>query len=392
MNAAGQAAGALFGLLAYVAAAGSCAGTPEPPQQRPVYVSGENGYHTYRIPALAISTSGTLLGFCEGRKNSRSDSGDIDLLLKRSMDRGKTWTPQSVVWDDSTNTCGNPAPVVDRETGTIWLLMTWNRGEDREHEIIGGKSKDTRRVFAASSKDDGLSWTTPKEITEAVKARNWTWYATGPGAGIQLQRGNFQGRLLIPCDHIEAETKRYFSHVIYSDDHGETWKLGGRTPAPQVNECQVVELNDGRLLLNMRNYDRASHERQIAFSADGGLTWTGQHPDRALPEPICQASIRRCGDAILFSNPAHSRERINLTVRLSRDQGGTWSASRILHQGPGAYSDLADLGGGFAGCLYEGGVKSAYETVTFACLALAWIETPAPVTELSPGPSGQKEP
>jgi sialidase-1 len=385
MNAAGSAVNVCLCLLAFPAAAGSLTGAPETAQQSPVYVSGQDGYHTYRIPALAVSPSGTLLAFCEGRKNSRSDSGDIDLLLKRSRDRGKTWTPQSVVWDDSTNTCGNPAPVVDRETGTIWLLTTWNRGEDREREIIERKSRDTRRVFVTSSKDEGLTWSEPKEITEVVKARNWTWYATGPGAGIQLQRGKFRGRLLIPCDHIEVKTKRYFSHVIYSDDHGVTWKLGGRTPGPQVNECQVVELNDGRLLLNMRNYDRANHERQIAFSTDGGLNWTDQRPEHALPEPICQASIRRCGDSILFSNPADTRERINLTVRLSRDEGRTWSASRTLHRGPSAYSDLANLGGGLAACLYEEGMKSPYETITFACFQLAWLETAALPPGVSPG-------
>jgi sialidase-1 len=371
-------------VVAAQAATNSSAVAPEPARETPVYVSGQNGYHTYRIPALVVSRTGTLLAFCEGRKNGRSDTGDIDLVLKRSTDRGQTWTPQSVVWDDAGNTCGNPSPVVDRETGTIWLLMTWNRGDDREREIIERKSKDTRRVYVTSSKDDGLTWAAPKEITKDVKARNSTWYATGPGAGIQLERGKFRGRLVIPCDHIEAETERYYSHVIYSDDHGLSWTLGGRTPAPQVNECQVVELQDGQLLLNMRNYDRANQQRQIAFSTDGGVSWTDQRPEKALPEPICQASVRRCGDVILFTNPADGRERINMTVRLSRDDGRTWTASRSLHSGPSAYSDLADLGGGQAACLYEGGARSPYETITFAWFDLAWITTDRQDNEPSP--------
>ncbi|MCP5519997.1 MAG: exo-alpha-sialidase [Verrucomicrobiales bacterium] len=341
--------------------------------QQPLFVSGQDGYHTYRIPALAVTTNRTLLAFCEGRQGGRGDSGNIDLLVKRSTDGGRTWSPHQVIWDDAGNTCGNPSPVVDESTGTIWLLMTWNRGDDHESQIIAQTSRDTRRVFVTRSVDDGRTWAAPEEITGSAKLPNWTWYATGPGAGIQLRNSDARGRLVIPCDHIEAGTKRYFSHVIYSDDHGRTWKLGGTTPQDQVNECEVVELKDGRLLLNMRNYDRSKHQRQVAFSEDGGLTWKSQRFDVALVEPICQASIRRCGDVILFSNPASEKSRVNLTVRLSDDEGLTWQAARALWAGPAAYSDLADLGGGRAACLYERGDTQPYETITFASFGLGWL-------------------
>jgi sialidase-1 len=342
--------------------------------QTPVFISGEDGYDTYRIPAVTVTQAGTLLAFCEGRRDGRGDSGDIDLLVKRSSDGGATWSPQSVVWDDGGNTCGNPSPVVDRATGTIWLLMTWNRGDDREPAIIEQTSNDTRRVFVTHSKDDGVSWAEPTEITEDVKKPNWTWYATGPGAGIQLsERHADAGRMIVPCDHIEAETKRYYSHVIYSDDGGQTWQLGGRTPDHQVNECQVVELSDNRLLLNMRNYDRSKHLRQYAFSNDGGESWSGQAFDPALPEPICQASIRMYQTGLplaLFSNPADPDSRVNMTVRLSEDDGETWPRALVLHEGPSAYSDLAVLPNGDVGCLYERGDEHPYETITFATFAL----------------------
>lgn len=172
--------------------------------------------------------------------------------------------------------------VVDKETGTIFLLSTWNRGDDHEGAIIAGKSKDTRRVFVLQSTDDGLTWSKPRQLTDQVKKPDWTWYATGPGSGIQIEHGPHQGRLVIPCDHIEAETKRYFSHVIYSDDHGKTWQLGGSTPRDKVNECEAVELTNGRLMLNMRNYDRAQRARQTALSDDGGLTWRDQRHNPAL--------------------------------------------------------------------------------------------------------------
>jgi sialidase-1 len=302
------------------------------------------------------------------------------LLLKRSTDNGRSWSEQQVIWDDVGNTCGNPCPVVDRETGTIWLLMTWNRGDDEERKIIAQTSQDTRRVFVTFSKDDGITWAPPKEITADVKRAEWTWYATGPGAGIQIERGSHKGRLVIPCDHIEAETNHYYSHVITSDDHGQTWELGGRTPQHQVNECEVVELTGERLMLNMRNYDRSQRARKVSISSDGGLTWGDITPDPALIEPLCQASIRRYSwpdegtqDLVLFSNPAHETERMNVTVRLSRDGGQTWPHGKSLHPGPGAYSCLAVLPDGEAACLYEAGEDYRYESIVFARFSLAWL-------------------
>ncbi len=351
--------------------------TPESPRPigEPIFISGQDGYDTYRIPALAVTNAGTVLAFCEGRRNSRSDTGNIDLLLRRSTDNGQTWESQQTLWDDGDNTCGNPCVVVDRETGTIWLLMTWNRGDDHENEIIAQTSTDTRRVFVSHSRDDGNTWSRPKEITTDVKQPNWTWYATGPGSGIQLRTGPHAGRLVIPCDHIEAGTKNYYSHVIFSDDHGKTWQLGGSTPEHQVNECEVVELPEGRLMLNMRNYDRSKKNRQIAFSDDGGETWTNQGFDPILVEPICQAAIERLWKApnesaatIVFSNPASPNGRVNLTVRLSPDNGQSWPKAVVLHPGPTAYSDLALLKDGSVGCLYEAGQKSPYERIVFATL------------------------
>lgn len=333
-----------------------------------VFASGEGGYDTYRIPAIVETKGGSLLAFCEGRKASRSDTGNIDLLLKRSEDGGETWGPQELLWDDGGNTCGNPAPVVDQETGTVWLLLTWNLGTDHEKDIIAGKSEDTRRVFVTSSEDEGKTWATPREITADTKKDNWTWYATGPGNGIQLEYGAHPGRLVIPCDHIEADSKHYYSHAIYSDDHGATWQLGGRTSEHQVNECAVVELRDGRLLLNMRNYDRSKKHRQIAYSADGGDTWTGQSFDETLVEPICQASLVRMpgdGDPLLYSNPASMDAREKMTVRWSDDGGSTWAGSKELHAGPAAYSCLVPLGEREAGCLYEAGDANPYESIYF---------------------------
>jgi len=366
--------------------------------QEVLWQSGSGGYHTYRIPALAATTKGTVLAFCEGRKQSGSDSGDVDLLLRRSVDNGRAWSDRKVVRNDADNTCGNPAPVVDRETGTVWLLSTWNHGGDHERQIIDQKSRDTRRVFVMSSTDDGDTWSRPREITADVKKPGWTWYATGPGSGIQIQRGAHAGRLVVACDHIEAGTRHYYSHVIFSDDHGQTWTLGGRSPKPQVNECEVVETADGRLMLNMRNYDRSRKARQIAFSNDGGESWLDQHFDATLVEPICQASIQRYSwpggsdeNVILFSNPASTR-RFNMTVRASFDDGNTWPLSRSLHAGPSAYSDLGVLADGIAACLYERGEKHPYEQIAFERFRLTDLHADKDSAPTAPGNSGRAKP
>jgi sialidase-1 len=214
-----------------------------------------------------------------------------------------------------------------------------------------------------------------------VKLPQWTWYATGPGNGIQIEHGPHQGRLVIPCDHIEADSKHYYSHIIYSDDHGKSWKLGGSTPEHRVNECEVVELAAGGLMLNMRNYDSAKKCRQVAVSEDGGLTWKDQRLDSSLIEPRCQAALERYSwpgptnrSVILFSNPASESKRVNLTVRASFDEGQTWPVSRVLHAGPAAYSDLAVLANGQIACLYEAGSTNAYEAIVFRSLPLVALE------------------
>lgn len=344
--------------------------------QQDLFVRGTGGYHTYRIPSILATTRGVMLAFCEGRRHDSHDSGDIDLLLRRSEDGGSTWSPPRVIWADPGNTCGNPCPVLDRSTGTVWLLLTHNLGTDLERQIVSGESRGTRTVWVTRSEDDGRTWAVPTEITADTKRPDWTWYATGPGAGIQLTTG----RLLIPCDHIEAGTRRCYSHVIYSDDHGAQWRLGGSTPDDQVNECEAVELEDGRILLNLRNYNRNQRARARSWSGDGGLIWSWVERDPTLIEPICQASIRRWTTKaehghgrILFSNPASVEARRRLTVRLSYDEGMTWPELRVLHEGPAAYSCLAALADGTAGCFYERGEAGPYERLTWARFDLDWL-------------------
>jgi sialidase-1 len=188
-----------------------------------------------------------------------------------------------------------------------------------------------------------------------MKEPDWTWYATGPGNGIQLGGG----RLVIPCDHKVAGTQAFYAHVIYSDDDGKSWELGG-SAGPQTNECAVVQLADGSLLLNMRSFAEP-HLRAIAYSHDGGLTWSPVQLDPALIEPICQATFIRYALArtggknrLLFANPADTA-RDRMTVRLSYDEGKTWPVSRLVYEDFSEYSSLAILKDGTIALLYANG-------------------------------------
>lgn len=343
--------------------AGACRAARATVAQTDLFVSGTGGYHTFRIPALIPTKKGSLLAFCEGRRNGRGDSGDIDIMLRRSTDRGRTWSPVAAIHDMGPDTIGNPCPVVDRKTGTIFLLLTSNPGHVVEKQIIEQSVRETRQAWLSTSMDDGASWSKLVEITAAVKDPSWTWYATGPGVGIQL-RG---GRLVVPCDHVRGGALVSYSHCIYSDDSGRTWKRGEATGA-KVNECQVVELKDGSLLLNMRS-DHGRNRRAISRSRDGGVTWSTLEDDAALVEPVCQAGMIRAGGVVLFSNPA-SKKRENMTVRASRDEGRTWTRSLVLEKGPSAYSCLAPVPGNQFACLYERGAASPYERITFALFGL----------------------
>jgi sialidase-1 len=351
----------------------STAAAADAPVELDAFTAGVEGYHTYRIPALVVTKQGTVLAICEGRKTGRGDHGDVDLVQKRSTDGGKTWGPLELIHEEGGTakvTIGNPCPVVDQDTGVIWFPFT------RENDA----------VFMMSSSDGGRTWTRPREITADVKAKDWTWYATGPGNGIQLKIGKYKGRLVIPCDHrvggAKPEDKGNWnnagrSHVIYSDDHGQTWKLGGATDF-SMNECAAVELSDGTLLLNSRSY-RGKACRGISLSRDGGQTWEPTTDDSTLVESVCQASLIRYSwpddsktgkNFLLFCNPAVPRGRNHLTVRLSNDEGKTWPFSRLICEGSSAYSSLAVLPGGEIGLLYE---RDDYKKLTLAKFSPAWL-------------------
>jgi sialidase-1 len=334
-----------------------------------IYKAGDGGYACFRIPALLTLANNSILAFAEARKINCGDSGDIDLVLKRSKDGGKTWSDMQVVWSDSTNTCGNPVPILDRTNGSILLISTWNLGTDHEKDIVARTSKNMRRVYMLRSDDQGKNWSKAREITTSVKKENWTWYATGPCHGLQIEGGEHAGRLVVPVNHIEAPSNQNFSHVIYSDDHGTNWKLGNNTPQDMMNETTVAEISGNRLMLNMRNANRSIRTRNTSISTDGGQTWNNVRNDSILTEPICQGSLLnfnfRKKAVLFFINPANASKRVNLTLRTSYDDGQTWPVSTVIYSGPSAYSDIAVYKKKQIAVLYEGGLTKPYEGIAF---------------------------
>jgi sialidase-1 len=304
------------------------------------------------------------------------------MLLRRSTDGGRTWLPVQLVHeegDDQPIKFGNPCPVVDLETKTV--LLTMNRSTGRARGDRGGGE-----ILIMESRDEGQTWSPPRDVTSQVKDSTWRHYAQGPGIGIQITRGSHRGRLVVPANYRTTfdNADPSYSHVMLSDDHGRTWRLGGIV-GPHTNECQVVEIvEDGRpgLMINMRNHwGRAgkaalSGRRLVSRSFDGGATWSEPVADDRLIEPTCQASILRYawpGDdaksVILFSNPGDSARK-NLTVRASYDEGRTWAHSRVLEPGSAAYSCLTRLPDGRVGVLYE---RGDYGYLTFAAFPVEWL-------------------
>lgn len=376
--------------------AGLASGAQPSMEKVDVFPAGMHGVTLYRIPGIVVTPKGTVLAYCEARRDSRADWGEIEVHLRRSKDGGKTWlpvqqiahhgqrdegNPRKKTGGEKEQTVNNPVAIVDYQTGAIEFLYCLNYA----------------RCFSIRSVDDGETWSKPIEITKTFEPFRqqypWKVIATGPGHGTQLKTG----RLIVPVWLAYGETGDHSPSscgTIYSDDHGKSWKAGEIAVPNQgdfnnPNETMLTTTEEGSVMLVTRSVSKPN--RKIVTTSPSGIgNWSTPRFHPQLLEPVCMASILRVpksGDrdgCLLFTNPnqvardksgdeipAGRGKRRNLTVKLSRDDGESWAVSKTIEAGPSAYSDLALLPDGTILCLYEG-----EQTIACARFNLEWIDSP----------------
>jgi len=353
----------------------------------------------YRIPAIVEAPNGEVLVICEKRNDGIGDIGNHDIVMKRSSDKGKTWNDEQVIFDDEDRTCTDITVGIERDAKKLWLFFL----------------RDKKQFHYFTSLDSGATWQGPVSIHEQVIKPEWetlkgkteadpesggraaAWgkdwaqrYGCGPGnAMVQLR----SGRLLVPARHREDIGKgrlRSFAHCFFSDDHGSTWKLGG-TIGINTSECQFVELTNGDVRVISRNEsseDAPDNLRHLtAISHDGGETWTDLHRLEELITPRCHGAVERFdASTLLFASPAspfrqkeHPYGRYNLTIRVSHDDGETWSAGKTLWPHPASYSDIVVLSDHSIGFIYERGDKGSdhyWDELHYARFNMDWLTNP----------------
>ncbi len=355
------------------------------PQFTDVFDAGPDGYASIRIPSVVVTHDGTALAFAEGRQ-ADADQAENEIILKRSADGGVTWSAAKVVASDRPNSLNNPTALA-ADGGRIFLMYQRIPAhlKERSAEIATGFEGDKiYRNFLVASDDDGKTWSAPREVTRGTKHETGaTTVASGPGLGIQLTRGEHKGRLIIPFN--EGPYRQWNVYAAFSDDGGVTWQCGANAPGAfvadsksgqrsQVNEVQMVELSDGSVRLNSRQFAGAK-VRKTAVSRDGGATWGPIEDAPPLRDPSCMGSIFRYSfdDAegrgrIVYSGPDSNR-RENGTIRLSFDDGATWPVGRVLRPTSFGYSVLTRFSNGDVGCLFE-----AEGRIIFARFPLSIVE------------------
>ena len=374
------------------------------------YVTQQERYHTFRIPGMIVSQDGSVLVFAEGRRGDGSDprrdeNAPIDLVMRRSTDNGRTWQPMVVI-DSGFRPGGDlldfadPTPVLDAKTGMVFLFYG-QLPDIAPRNMAYGQSPDPKDgnhiVWFRSSTDNGQTWSDRKQVVypdephETSDGLYWRQAEPGPGSGIQLQwqdqKRSRNGRLIIPAKRAGSRTPdgpvTEEPFVYYSDDHGKSWQVGNVTPGPDANEDEVVELTDGRVLLDARPDSGKFRRRHI--STDGGVTWGPDNPD-AIPitevdGSLVRYSAKRAGhdrDRILFSGPRGESglNRNNITVWTSYDEGKTFTNPVQLNNGFAAYSVMQRLADGTIGMVVETakGAADRYGEITFYRFDLAELE------------------
>ncbi len=349
----------------------------------PVFVSGTEGYKSFRIPAIVKVKNGDLLAFCEGRVHGAGDFGDIKIVLKRSSNDGKTWSDLQIVASNDTLQAGNPAPVVDLTDprfpqGRIFLFYNTGNG----HEMGLRKGKGHRDIFYKTSTDNGKTWSDATDITLQVNRINqpeinplwnfkedWRTYANTPGHALQFDEGKYKGRIYVAANHssgnAKPELRDYQAHGYYTDDHGAIFHLSETVPFEGSNESTAAQLTNNSLMMNSRN--QTGKYRIVSLSKDGGETWDTTFVDHNLPDPICEGSLLNIGkkhgkSVLAFCNNDDNNNRDSLTLHISFNEGKTWKKNFLIDPKNTGYSDIVKISKKKIGVLYE---AEGYKEIRF---------------------------
>jgi sialidase-1 len=341
-------------------------------EQVDLFSAGEGGVHTYRIPALVQTRKGALLAIADARHDNASDlPGRLSLVMRRSSDGGRTWSPARTLYKPASGGAGDASLLLEPGTGRVWCFFAYGPPgigfpTAKPGAVTGA---ETLQFHAMHSDDGGESWSAPVDLTPQVKDPAWQALFATSGTHFATRAGRF----LVPLVVRERRDGPTTSRNAYSDDRGKTWRVGSAI-GPGTDESKAVELSDGSVLQNMRV--AGGKVRAIAISRDGGVTFDAVSPETALPDPSCNGGIAVLRKGVLvFTNAASPSRRENLTVRLSYDNGRTWPYARTLHAGPAAYSTIIPLNHGRGiGVLYECGNSSPIERITFARFSEDWMK------------------
>jgi len=345
--------------------------------------SGDDGVESYRIPGLVTTNKGTLLGVYDARYNNSADLQEyVEIGLSRSTDGGQTWEKMRIPMSfgeygglpKAQNGCGDPAILVDKQTGTVWIVAAWTHGMGWNrawtNSMPGMEKEQTAQLMMVKSEDDGRTWSAPINVTKQMKDPSWYFFFQGPGRGISME----DGTLVFASQYI-GKDKIPNAGIMYSKDHGKTWKVS-KHARTNTTESQVAEIAPGVLMLNMR--DNRGGSRAVSITTDMGETWKEHESSRtALQESICMASLIHVKaednvlgkDILLFSNPNTTEGRHSMTIKASLDGGYTWLSDNQLLIDSGyswGYSCLTMIDKETVGILYEGSVAH----MTFQAIAL----------------------